>query len=52
MVVIFTKRQMAGVIIVMVLGQGAIGLIKIAAARHSTHDGVDGTVARAAQVVF
>ena len=48
----FTKRQMVGVILTVVLFQGTAGLIKLWAARHSTHDGIDGTVGRAAQIVF
>lgn len=37
-------------ILVVLLAKPAFGLVKLWAARHSTHDGLDGTVARAAQV--
>ena len=47
-----TKRQFVGVILTVVLFQGTAGLVKLWAARHSTHAGVDGTVGRAAQIVF
>lgn len=49
---ILTKRQFVGVILTVTLFQGTVGLIKLWAARHSTHSGVDGTVGRAAQIVF
>ena len=50
--VIYTKRQFVGVILTVVLAQGAFGLIKLWGARHATHDGIDGTVGQAAQVIF
>jgi hypothetical protein len=40
------------VILTVVLAQGAFGLVKLWSARHSTHDGIDGTVGRAASVIF
>ena len=48
----YTQRQFVGVILTVVLAQGTFGLIKLWAARHSTHNGIDGTVGRAAQIVF
>lgn len=48
----YTKRQFVGVILTVVLLQGTIGLGKMWAARHSTHDGVDGIVGRAANVIL
>ena len=48
----FTKRQMVGVLVTIVLYQGAVGLVKLAAARHATHDGADGVIGRAAQIIF
>lgn len=48
----YTKRQMVGVVLTVVLLQGSLGLVKMWAARHSTHEGVDGVVGRAASVIF
>ncbi len=48
----YTKRQFVGVVLTVVLIQGSFGLVKMWAARHATHDGVDGVVGRAASVVF
>ena len=48
----YTKRQMVGVLLTVTLFQGAVGLVKLWAARHSTHDGIDGVAGRAAQIVF
>lgn len=48
----YTQRQMVGVVLTVVLFQGTIGLVKLWSARHSTHTGIDGTVGRAAQIVF
>lgn len=45
-----TKRIFDMTILVVLLAKPAFGLVKLWAARHSTHDGLDGTVARAAQV--
>jgi hypothetical protein len=49
---VFTKRQMIGVGLTFIFAHGALGLVKMWAARHATHDGLDGTVASAAQVVL
>lgn len=46
-----TKRIFDMVIIVTLLARPAFGLIKLAAARHSTHPGVMGTAAQATQVM-
>ncbi len=48
----FTKRQMIGVVLTFTFAQGAMGLVKMWAARHATHDGIDGTIASAAQVAL
>jgi hypothetical protein len=40
------------VVLTVVLLQGSFGLVKMWAARHSTHDGADGVVGRAAAVIF
>lgn len=43
---------MIGVVLTVVLLQGSFGLVKMWAARHSTHDGIDGVIGGAANVVF
>jgi len=48
----YTKRIFVGTVLTVVLLQGSFGLVKMWAARHSTHDGVDGVVGRAASVIF
>lgn len=45
-----TKRQFDMVILVTFLFRPAFGLVKLWAARHSTHEGVGGTLASAVQV--
>lgn len=52
MVPTFTKRQFIGVVLTVVLLQGTLGLVKMWGARHSTHDGIDGTVGGAVNVIF
>lgn len=47
-----TKRMFDLVVLTVLLTKPAFGLVKLWAARHSTHDGIDGTVAQAAQVVL
>lgn len=47
-----TKRIFDMVIITVLLAKPAFGLVKLWAARHSTHDGIDGTIAQAATVVL
>jgi hypothetical protein len=49
---VFTKRQFIGVVLTFTFAQGALGLVKMWAARHATHDGLDGTIAGAAQVAL
>lgn len=39
-------------ILVVLLAKPAFGVVKLWAARHSTHEGIDGTAARAAQVAL
>jgi hypothetical protein len=48
----YTQRQFVGVILTVVLLQGTFGLVKMWSARHSTHEGVDGVVGRAVNVIF
>lgn len=48
---VFTKRIFVGVILTNVFFIGAAGAVRLWAARHSTHDGIDGVVGRAALVV-
>lgn len=48
----YTRRQMIGVVLTVLLLQGSIGLAKAAAARHSTHEGVDGVLGRAANIIL
>lgn len=48
----YTKRQFTGVVLTVILLQGTFGLVKMWAARHSTHDGADGVVGRAANVIL
>lgn len=48
----YTKRQMVGVVLTVVLIQGSFGLVKMWSARHSTHEGVDGVLGRAVNVIF
>jgi hypothetical protein len=43
---------MVGVVLTVVLLQGTFGLVKMWSARHSTHEGVDGVVGRAVNVIF
>lgn len=47
-----TKRIFDMTILVVLLAKPAFGLVKLWAARHSTHDGLDGTVADAVNVTF
>ncbi len=47
-----TKRQFDMTVLVVLLAGPAFGLVKLWAARHSTHDGIDGTMARAATVAL
>lgn len=47
-----TKRMFDMTILVVLLAKPAFGLVKLAAARHATHDGFDGVAARAAQVAL
>jgi hypothetical protein len=49
---LFTKRIMLGTVFTFILGQGAWSVLKLWAARHSTHNGVDGKVADAIQVTL
>lgn len=46
-----TKRIFDMVVIVTIASRAAMGLAKLWAARHSTHDGVDGVLARSVQVL-
>lgn len=46
-----TKRIFDMVIIVTLLARPAFGLVKMAAARHSTHPGLLGTAGQAVQVM-
>lgn len=48
----YTKRQFVGVVLTVILLQGSFGLVKMWAARHSTHDGADGVLGRAANVIL
>jgi hypothetical protein len=48
----FTRRIFVGVVLTGIFFQGAKGLVRLWATRHSTHDGIDGDVAQAALVVF
>lgn len=47
-----TKRMFDMTILVVLLAKPAFGLVKLWATRHSTHEGIDGTMARAAQVTL
>lgn len=47
-----TKRQFDMVVLTVLLLKPAVGLVKLWAARHSTHDGIDGVVAGAAAVAL
>jgi hypothetical protein len=49
---VFTKRQFIGVVLTFVFAQGSLGLVKMWAARHATHDGIDGTIASGVQVAL
>lgn len=46
------RRGVVQVGLLFIFAHGGVSLIKLWAARHSTHDGVDGVVAKAAQVAF
>jgi len=48
----YTKRQFVGVILTVVLLQGSFGLVKMWSARHSTHEGIDGVLGSAVNVIF
>jgi hypothetical protein len=43
---------MIGVTLTVLLLHGTLGLVKLWSARHATHDGIDGLVGSAAQVVL
>lgn len=47
-----TKRMFDLVVLTVLLTKPAFGLVKLWAARHSTHDGIDGTVGGAVNVIF
>lgn len=47
-----TKRMFDMVVLTALLIQPVKGLVKLWAARHSTHDGIDGIVADAVQVAL
>lgn len=49
---LYTQRQFVGVVLTVVLLQGTFGLVKMWAARHSTHEGVDGVVGQAVNAIF
>lgn len=49
---LYTKRQFVGVVLTVVLLQGSFGLVKMWSARHSTHEGIDGVLGSAANVIF